>query len=471
MGTGAVFLDLDRTLLVGGSGSVLGQALQEAGLIPSRTIPGQRLIYRSYDLFGESLAGIALARTAAMAMRGRSRASVRQAAQGATADLVGLVAPFAPALIEQHQQAGRPVVLATTTPFDLVEPLARRLGLDGVIATRYQTTVDDQGEERYTGHLDGVFVWAAGKLTAVRRWAADNGVDLVDSWAYSDSIYDLPLLSTVGHPVAVNADPRLAVVATVRRWPQLHLNAPPGVPKLFGLEPFDLARAVVRPETLPYARFDISGTEHIPRRGPAIVVANHRSYFDAVALALTVMGAGRAPRGLAKKELFDAPVIGQVARLTGQILVDRDAGGGTALANAIAALRGGEVVVLLPQGTIPRGPAFFDPHLVGKSGAARLAAATGAPVIPIGLWGTERVWPRSSRLPNVTNVLHPPAVQVRVGPPVTGLTGVSTDHAADDTASIMAAIVALLPPEGKVAQQPTEDQLARATPPRSGGSQ
>ena len=62
------------------------------------------------------------------------------------------------------------------------------------------------------------------------------------------------------------------------------------------------------------------------------------------------------------------------------------------------------MVAIMPEGTIPRGPAFFDPELKGRWGAARLAQMTGAPVIPVGMWGTEKVWPRSSRLPNVFNV-------------------------------------------------------------------
>jgi putative phosphoserine phosphatase/1-acylglycerol-3-phosphate O-acyltransferase len=287
-------------------------------------------------------------------------------------------------------------------------------------------------------------------------------VDLAKSFAYSDSIYDVPLLSSVGHPIAVNPDPRLAAVAALRRWPQLHLDAPPGVPKLFGLEPFDLARAAIRPELFPYARFDIDGVERIPRRGPAIVVANHRSYFDVAALGLTLVRAGRRPRALGKKELFDAPVVGQVARLLGQIMVDRHQDGSDALGQAVQALRGGELVVLMPQGTIPRGAAFFCPRLNGKTGAARLAAATRAPVIPVGMWGTEEVWPRSARWPNVTTLLHPPTVRIRVGEPVGGLG--FTDPKAD-TETIMAAIVDLLPAEAKVAREPTAAEIARATPP------
>jgi putative phosphoserine phosphatase/1-acylglycerol-3-phosphate O-acyltransferase len=461
VGTAAAFFDLDRTLLRGASGPIVAEALGHAGVVPNRTIPGQGLLYKTYDRFGESLPGMALARVAAAAMRGRRRSAVLSAAESATDALMEMVAPYAIALIEEHHQAGRPVVLATTSPMDLVEPLARRLGLDDVIATRYQVTVDTTGEERYTGRLDGAFVWAAGKLTAVRWWASEHGVELSDSWAYSDSVYDLPLLSAVGHPVAVNADPRLAVVAAVRRWPQLHLDAPPGVPKLIGIEPFDFLKAFVRAESFPYARFDIAGTEHIPRRGPAIVVANHRSYFDAIALGLTVMRAGRLPRALAKKEIFDAPVLGQVARVLGQIVVDRDGGGGNALTSAIAALRGGEVVVVLPQGTIPRGEAFFSPKLQGKTGAARLAAATGAPVVPVGMWGTEKVWPRSARMPNVTNVLNPPQVRVRVGPPMKGLTG----DAEADTAKIMKAISAQLPPEARRPRKPSDEELRHAKPP------
>ena len=116
---------------------------------------------------------------------------------------------------------------------------------------------------------------------------------------------------------------------------------------------------------------------------------------------------------------------------------------------------------LFGQGTIPRGPAFFDPELQGRWGAARLAEMSGAPVIPIGLWGTERVWPRSSRVPAVWNVLRPPTIRVRVGPPVEGLIGRSDA----DTATIMQAIAALLPREARERRTPTPEELARTYPP------
>ena len=111
-------------------------------------------------------------------------------------------------------------------------------------------------------------------------------------------------------------------------------------------------------------------------------------------------------------------MFGQMATAMGGIRVDRGTGSDEPLEAAADALAGGEVVAIMPEGTIPRGKAFFDPELKGRWGAARLASMTKAPVIPIGLWGTEKVWPRSSRLPNVLNVTNPPEVRIRVGPPV-----------------------------------------------------
>ena len=109
-------------------------------------------------------------------------------------------------------------------------------------------------------------------------------------------------------------------------------------------------------------------------------------------------------RFLGKREVFDAPVVGQVARAIGGIRVDRTTGSDQPLVAAAAALAGGELVVILPQGTIPRGRAFFEPELKGRWGAARLAALAKVPVIPLGLWGTEKVWPRSERVPRLLNV-------------------------------------------------------------------
>jgi putative phosphoserine phosphatase/1-acylglycerol-3-phosphate O-acyltransferase len=454
----AAFFDLDRTLLSGGSGQVFSEAMRTAGLL-GRAIPGENALYGLFNRLGENLLGMALARQAATLAKGRARAPVQAAAERAADVLSEMIQPFAAPVLERHRAEGRRLVMATTTPLDLVRPLAERLGFDDVIATRYGVNADGT----YDGTIVGPFVWSAGKLNAVREWAKANGIDLAASYAYSDSVYDSPLLSAVGNPVAVNPDPRMYVLAKMRRWPVLHLDVPPGVPKLpvLGLEPQQVALALARPATLPFVRWDIDGAENVPDRGPAILVGNHRSYFDATAMAMVVAKTGRMVRFLGKKEVFKAPVVGQIARAMGGISVDRGTGSDEPLRHAAVALEAGQVVALMPQGTIPRGRAFFDPVLKGRWGAARLAQMTKAPVIPVGLWGTEKVWPRSSRVPYVWNVTSPPTVRIRVGEPVT-LKYRSLDA---DTKRIMKAISALLPPEAHMPHEPTEEELRRTLPP------
>ncbi len=477
---GAAFFDLDRTLLAGASGEVFSHAMKAAGLV-SRTIPGESLLYKLFNTVGETLPSMALARQGAALAKGKPRAAIQRAAEQAGPELAALVQPLAAALFAEHRSAGRPIVLATTTPFDLVKPLADLLGLDDVVATRYGVNADGT----YDGTITGPFVWSAGKLAAVREWAERNGVDLTESFAYSDSVYDTPLLAAVGKPFVVNPDPRMVLVAAARRWPVLDLSGKRGngglssasgraqdehdgsgghgmakIP-VVNLEIQRLALSFTHPFFFPYAKFDIAGTEHIPATGPAIIVGNHRSYFDSAAMAITIAKTERTIRFLGKKEVFDAPVVGQIAAAMGGIRVDRGTGSDEPLKAAAEALENGDLVAIMPQGTIPRGKAFFDPKLKGRWGAARLAALTGAPVIPVGLWGTEKVWPRSSRLPNMLNLVDPPLVQVRVGAAVP----LKYQDPDVDTKKIMKALMELLPPESRKKRVPTEAELVASLPP------
>jgi putative phosphoserine phosphatase/1-acylglycerol-3-phosphate O-acyltransferase len=263
--------------------------------------------------------------------------------------------------------------------------------------------------------------------------------------------------------VAVNPDVRLQAIATLLRWPIVHLDVPAGVAKLpiVGLELQRIGQYALRPELFPYARFGFEGIENIPDDGPAILVSNHRSYFDPVALALAFARRHRPVRFLGKRELFDAPVVGPAVRAMGGIPVDRATGSSEPLEQAAVALGAGELVAILPQGTIPRGPAFFDPELKGRWGAARLAAMTKVPVVPIGLWGTERVWPRRERLPRMLTLTNRPLVDVHVGPPV----DLKLRSPGADTRRIMEAIVDLLPLEASRRHEPTPEELALTYPP------
>jgi putative phosphoserine phosphatase / 1-acylglycerol-3-phosphate O-acyltransferase len=453
----AAIFDLDRTLLAGASGPVLSRALRAVGVLGSKPMPGEALVTSLFNTIGETLPMMALTRQAASLAKGRSRSAFQTAAESAADALVDLLQPLAPALFAEHRENGRMLVLATTTPYDLVKPFADRLGFDHVIATRYGS--DD---DVYNGRIDGPFVWSVGKLNAVKAWAEEAAVDLQESFFYSDSVYDSPLMGYIGNPVVVNPDPRMMLMAAARRWPTVNLGAPGHGLQIAGLdlEPQKLVLAMCRQELMPFVRFDIAGTSAIPKTGPAILVGNHRSYFDVAAMAMAIARTGRTVRFLGKKEVFDAPLVGQMATAMGGIRVNRGTGSDEPLRAAAAALEAGDLVAIMPQGTIPRGAAFFDPELKGKWGAARLAAMTKAPVIPVGLWGTEKVWPRNSRVPLVWNVAKPPKVRIRVGKPV-DLKYRSNDA---DTKKIMKALVKLLPAEAAKAYTPTAEELARTYP-------
>jgi len=452
---GAAFFDLDRTLLPGASGPVINAVLRERGILSEGPLPGEDLLFGVFDLFGETGPSMLLARHGVRLTKGWAEAEVAEAGREAARRLVPRVQPYARDEMAMHRREGRLLVMATTSPAELTFPLAAALGMDDVIATRY-----GRDGSRLDGTVDGEFVWGRGKLAAVERWAAANDVDMDRSWAYSDSWYDTPLLDAVGTAVAVNPDPRLTVAALTNRWPIRHLDAPQGVAKI-GIEPQQALMAIVRPELFPYVRFDIEGTDHLPREGPAIIAANHRSYFDFLAIGVCLAQHGRPVRFLAKQEIFAAPMVGPLMRAIGGIPVDRGTGSVAPLREAAAALEAGELVVILPQGTIPRGRAFFDPALKAKRGVARLAIMSGAPVLPMSVWGTEVVWPRSSRLPNMFTVVSPPEVRVRTGPAVE-LNG--CNDMTMMTESIMEAVVDLLPPEGRVRRTPTTEELARTYP-------
>ena len=124
------------------------------------------------------------------------------------------------AQVYAHQDAGRPTFIVSAAGNDVVEALAAVLGMEGGIGTRYE--VDAEGD--FTGRLDGPFVYGPGKVEAMEAFAASHEIDLDASYAYSDSLSDLPMLRAVGNPVAVNPDPPLAAIAKQEGWETLRFE-------------------------------------------------------------------------------------------------------------------------------------------------------------------------------------------------------------------------------------------------------
>jgi 1-acyl-sn-glycerol-3-phosphate acyltransferase len=176
---------------------------------------------------------------------------------------------------------------------------------------------------------------------------------------------------------------------------------------------YALAKLVVPPVIRSWVRLDCQGLLHIPRQGPVIIAANHISYFDPLCLGVFIDAAGRQARFLAKSELFRNPLLGWVLRGAGQIPVHRESrDAARSLQDAVAAMRDGAAVVIYPEGTTTRNPDFMP--MKAKSGVARLAALTGAPVVPVGMWGAHLLFTRGKVGPFRRGI----RVVVRAGPPI-----------------------------------------------------
>jgi 1-acyl-sn-glycerol-3-phosphate acyltransferase len=156
---------------------------------------------------------------------------------------------------------------------------------------------------------------------------------------------------------------------------------------------FTLVHASIRPPVAAWFNWRLEGMEHIPREGPALVAANHISYFDPIAHGYMMVKAGRTPRFLAKRELFDNPFLRVVLSGAKQIPVDRGSGSVAPLAAAVDAIRHGEVVVVYPEATITKDPDCLP--MRGKTGIARLALETGVPVLPLAIWGAQHIWQKT----------------------------------------------------------------------------
>ena len=214
-GPSAAFFDLDRTLISGSSAFVLGVAAWRAGLVPPRQ-------------FGKDAVG-AVAFRYSGASDGTST-GVRDRILGAVKgvrveDLVALnveivpkliakVRPEAQALVDRHRHAGRATYNVSASPVELVEPLAKALGMTAGIGT-----ISEIADGVYTGELAGPFCYGPGKVEAISDLARWENLDLAQCYAYSDSASDLPMLEAVGHPVAVNPDAKLERIANNNGWP------------------------------------------------------------------------------------------------------------------------------------------------------------------------------------------------------------------------------------------------------------
>jgi HAD superfamily hydrolase (TIGR01490 family) len=214
-GKAAAFFDLDKTLMAGSSGMVFARVANRKGFVARGQLARWGFDHLRYRLRGSSDEQT----SAVMEVAKRIFAEIpeREVERMGPEVLAGILPRIYPQMLDEvhrHQDEGRATFIVSAAGNDLVKTLAAVLGMEGAIGTRWAIGSDG----KYTGEMEGPFVYGNGKVEAMRRFADKHDIDLSGSFAYSDSASDLPMLRAVGRAVVVNPDATLLEIARREGW-------------------------------------------------------------------------------------------------------------------------------------------------------------------------------------------------------------------------------------------------------------
>ncbi|QEC47699.1 HAD family hydrolase [Baekduia soli] len=229
-GVSAAFFDLDRTLMSGSSGFFWARAAARAGMISRRRLALDAWENIRFRLRGSTDATTdrVMVRVGAM-LEGKRVVDFDRLGPQVLAGVLPRLYPQMLQIAWDHQDAGRPAYIVSAASQETAAMIAHVLGFDGALGTPLE-----RRDGRYTGRLAGPFAYRDGKPQLMQELAAREGIDLAESYAYSDSESDLPMLRAVGHPVAVNPDGALARVAREEGWDILRFDRLGGHLKMLG---------------------------------------------------------------------------------------------------------------------------------------------------------------------------------------------------------------------------------------------
>jgi len=339
--------------------------------------------------------------------------------------------PESRALVDAHRAKGHSLAVISSATRSQVAPVARELGIEHIFCTELEVR-----NGTYTGQIIRPACYGQGKADAAERFAREHGVDLAESYFYTDSDEDLPLLLGVGRPRPVNPSRRLQSIAAKRVWPVRTFSSR-GLPSLTDVLRTSLSVGSLVPSFLlglPAALLDgdfrqavnlaattwgelgtalagihvtVNGEEHLWSKRPAVYLFNHQSGVDPLIVCKLLR---RDFVGIGKEELRSVPVIGQLFELAGTIFIDRSNSVEAVkqLEPAVESLRHGLSIAIAPEGTRSLGP---RPGRF-KKGAFRIAMAAGVPVVPIVIHNAVDALPKHGL------IIRPASVEVTVLPPV-----------------------------------------------------
>lgn len=427
----AALFDFDGTLIAGFSATAFLKEHIRRGEISPYEFLEMVSALTQFSIGGMGFSG--LMTSAAQLIRGvRESDYIEFGEQLYEQQIARKVYPESRALVKAHQDRGHAVaIISSATPYQ-VEPVARELGIEHVICSRYEVR---DGE--FTGGIERPLCFGEGKVLAAEGLAERLGFDLDESFFYSDSDDDLELLERVGRPQPLNPNTRLTEIAERRGWPIRRFRSR-GQPGVFSLLRSVAATASLVPSAmagLPIwaltgsqrearnfatsifadvssaligLKLVVRGEEHLWSDRPAVFVFNHQSKADVVIIARLLR---RDIAGVGKREIRDIPIIGRTMELAGTVFIDRAnaASAIEAMKPLVDAMRNEDKsVVIAPEGTRSVSPRL-GPF---KKGAFHLAMQAGVPMVPIVIHNAGDVAPKGDF------VFRPATVEVDVLPPV-----------------------------------------------------
>jgi putative phosphoserine phosphatase/1-acylglycerol-3-phosphate O-acyltransferase len=425
------FFDLDGTLVAGFTAVILTQERlrrRDIGVGELISMVTAGLNHQLGRIEFEELIGKASA-----ALRGRALSDLEEIGERLfNQKIESRIYPEMRELVRAHLARGHTVVLSSSALTIQVGPVARFLGIVNTLTNKFETNEDGS----LTGDVLKPILWGPGKAAAVQKFAADNDIDLKDSYFYADGDEDVALMYLVGNPRPTNPEGKMAAVARRRGWPILRFTSRGGggigsqlrtlagfgsiVPVAAGAVGIGLLtrsrRRGLNFFTSTWSQLllaasgvhlNVIGAENLTAERPAVFIFNHRNQADPVISGALVRDNWVS---VGKKELASDPIMGTLGKLLDTAFIDRDdaAAAVETLHEVEERAKKGLSVVMAPEGT------RLDTTSVGpfKKGAFRIAMTVGIPIVPIIIRNAEMVAARDSM------TMNPGTVDVAVFPPI-----------------------------------------------------
>jgi putative phosphoserine phosphatase / 1-acylglycerol-3-phosphate O-acyltransferase len=426
----AAFFDLDRTLLAGFSAAHFIREDVLAGRMSAKHFAQTLVAATLFQLRQIGFSGFVA--STMERLRDMPEAELASHAEHMFIEyLAADVYPEARALVQAHRRKGHTVAVVSSATRYQIDPLARDFGIEHVLCTELEVK-----NGRFTGRVVEPPCYGEGKAAAARSFGMPRGIDFTQSYFYTDSDEDLPLLEIVGRPRPTNPSNRLAEIAAKRGWPANRFTSR-GTPGALEVFRTSLAIGALFPSLMlgvpaavlgwswrrainiaittwgelgtALAGIDVSvvGEEHLWSHRPAVFIFNHQSGIDMLVLCRLLR---RDIIAVAKQEVRRNPIFGPVFAAAGTVFIDRfnHDKAVAALKPVVESIREGLSLVLAPEGT-----RSATGHLGRfKKGAFHMAMAASVPIVPIVLRNTL------DALPKHGIIVRPATIEVVVHPPI-----------------------------------------------------